>query len=184
MYFMLLLLCQMRVFHASWWSSFPLRRKEFMLPEDSIPKEEGAKFMFQPFQHAYFAVYRKKSFLAGIGFFAGCRWVVEKGDTLMRCMQFPKVDTLVVYARSKEKYCKLGMNLWINVEGKEYVSWYNTYFKVRPNNEWTRGVMVLKDVLVPNPWFQSVEGVRFAIFPAGGSTDSCPSFDVGPIYLK
>ena len=155
-----------------------------MLPEDSIPKEEGAKFMFQPFQHAYFAVYRKKSFLAGIGFFAGCRWVVEKGDTLKRCMQFPKVDTLVVYARSREKYCKLVMTVEINIEGEEYVSRHNVPFKVKPNNEWTRGVMVLKNVLVPNPSFQPVEGISFAIGPAGGATDSCPSFDVGPIYLK
>ena len=170
----------------------PLRRKEFMLPEDSIPKEEGAKFMFQPFQHIFTIsidsarklVGPKFVFHPGAGFFAGCRWVVEKGDTLMRCMQFPKVDTLVVYARSREKYCKLVMGVDINIEGKEYVTWNTVSFKTKHNGEWTRGVIVLKKVLVPNPWFQPVEGIDFAIGPAGGSTDSCPSFDVGPIYLK
>ncbi len=104
----------------------------------------------------------------------------------------PKVDSLIVYVRSKEKYCSLIMSADIRMVDDtggviEGAGWKVVKVTIRQPNTWTRGIVYLPDVLVPADevyLHERVYGLRFSIGPDKGSTDSCATFEVGPIYLK
>ncbi len=103
----------------------------------------------------------------------------------------PKVDSLIVYVRSKEKYCSLIMSADIRmvddtggvIEGQ---GWKVVKVVVKEPNRWQRGTIYLPGILGPITSLSVVHtyGLTFSISPDKGSTDSCATFEVGPIYLK
>ncbi|NPB03130.1 MAG: hypothetical protein GXO39_01780 [Thermotogae bacterium] len=195
---------------GGWWAQSPLRRDTLILPDDSVPKEKNAKIVIKAYQRFYFARPKSRS-IAGATLIAGQRWI-EEGDLDMKrryeemgykfgernsyydlyYYPIPMVDSLIVYVRSKEKYCSLVMGMDIRMVDDtggviEGAGWKVVKVVIRRPNTWTKGVIYLPDVLVPADevyLHERVYGLRFSIGPDRGSTDSCASFEVGPIYFS
>ena len=210
----LYLLSQPVELEGGWWAQSPLKRDTLILPDDSVPQEKDAKVVIKAYQRFYFARPKQRS-IAGATLIAGQRWI-EEGDLEMKrryeemgyrfgernsykgkhydlyYYPIPKVDSLIVYVRSKERYCSLVMGMDIRMvddTGRviEGAGWKVVNVTIRQPNTWTRGIVYLPDVLVPADevyFHEKVYGLRFSIGPDGGSTDSCATFEVGPIYLK
>ncbi len=194
------------VIDGYWWAGIPLRRAPLELPDDSIPYEKDVKIMVKAYQKFYFAYYAKRSY-GGATLGAG-RIAVETTDIdrirkydslgyktvpagLYRIYYYPipKVDSLIVYVRSKEKYCSLVMIADIRMfnergEKEVYEGWDTVKFILRKRNEWNRKAVYIPSIVAPRAGFQPIYGLEFSMWPAIGSTDSCATFEVGPIYLK
>ncbi len=184
-----------------------------ILPDDSVPKEKDAKVVIKAYQRFWFAYPKHRSY-SGATLIAGQRWI-EKGDVDMKgryegmgykfayrsqsgdkyydlyYYPIPKVDSLIVYVRSKEKYCSFIMSADIRmvddtggvIEGQ---GWKVVKVVVKEPNRWHRGTIYLPGILGPITSLSVVHtyGLTFSIGPDGGSIDSCATFEVGPIYLK
>ncbi len=150
------------VIDGYWWAGIPLRRAPLELPDDSIPYEKDAKVMVKAYQKFYFAYYAKRSY-GGATLIAGKRAVestntdmIRKYDSLgykiayqgrykdiryyLYYYPIPKVDSLIVYVRSKEKYCSLIMGMDIRMfnergEKEVYEGWRTAKFVLRKRNE-------------------------------------------------
>ncbi len=210
----LYLLSQPVELEGGWWAQSPLKRDTLILPDDSVPQEKDAKVVIKAYQRFYFARPKHRS-IAGATLSAGYIAVkssekeriemyrakgyrlIEKGkmDTIYYEVYYypiPKVDSLIVYVRSKERYCSLVMGMDIRMVDDtggviEGAGWKVVKVTIRQPNTWTRGIVYLPDVLVPADevyFHEKVYGLRFSIGPNRGSTDSCATFEVGPIYLK
>ena len=184
-----------------------------ILPDDSVPREEDAEVVIKAYQKFYFAYPKHRSY-SGATLSAGYIAVktsekerIEKyrakGYKLLRrgrmdtisyevyYYPIPKVDSLIVYVRSKEKYCSLIMSADIRmvddtggvIEGQ---GWKVVKVVVKEPNRWRRGTIYLPGILGPitSLSFIHTYGLTFSIGPDRGSTDSCATFEVGPIYLK
>ena len=208
----LYLLSQPVELEGGWWAQSPLKRDTLILPDDSVPQEKDAKVVIKAYQRFYFARPKQRS-IAGATLIAGQRWI-EEGDLEMKrryeemgyrfgernsykgkhydlyYYPIPKVDSLIVYVRSKEEYCSLkiaGITIrMLNDEGKEVeAESYGSVKKVLTSpNRWERIVVYFPEIMGPNSGFHRYYGIEFGIGPDGGSTDSCATFEVGPIYLK
>ena len=211
---LLYLLSQPVELEGGWWAQSPLKRDTLILPDDSVPQEKDVKIVIKAYQRFYFSRPKHRS-IAGATLIAGQRWI-EKDDVDMKrryeemgykfgyensyngkyydlyYYPIPKVDSLIVYVRSKEKYCSLVMGMDIRmvddtggvIEGAGHKVVKTV---IRQPNRWKRAFIYLPDVLVPADevyLHERVYGLRFSIGPDRGSIDSCASFEVGPIYLK
>ncbi len=210
----LYLLSQPVELEGHWWAALPLKRDTLILPDDSVPREENAKIVIKAYQKFYFAYPKHRSY-SGATLSAGYIAVktsekerIEKyrakGYKLLRrgrmdtisyevyYYPIPKVDSLIVYVRSKEKYCSLVMGMDIRmvddtggvIEGAGHKVVKTV---IRHSNQWKRAFIYLPDVLVPADevyLHERVYGLRFSIGPDRGSIDSCATFEVGPVYLK
>ncbi len=195
------------VVEGGWMAFLPLRRDTLIIPDDSIPYEKDAKVMVKAYQK-FWSAYHKDRSHGGATLIAAQRWIKEDDkdmEELYKSMGWiyaytntgyklyyypiPKVDSLIVYVRSKEKYCSLGMGMDIRMfnergEKVEYEGWRTAKFVLRKRNEWNRKVVYIPSIAGPITSFHPIYGLRFSIWPAIGSTDSCATFEVGPIYLK
>ena len=208
----LYLLSQPVELEGGWWAQSPLKRDTLILPDDSVPQEKDAKVVIKAYQRFYFARPKQRS-IAGATLIAGQRWI-EEGDLEMKrryeemgyrfgernsykgkhydlyYYPIPKVDSLIVYVRIKEEYCSLkiaGITIrMLNDEGKEVeAESYGSVKKVLTSpNRWERIVVYFPEIMGPNSGFHRYYGIEFGIGPDRGSTDSCATFEVGPIYLK
>ncbi len=210
---LLYLLSQPVELEGGWWAALPLKRDTLILPDDSVPNEEYAKIVIKAYQRFYFAYPKHRSY-SGATLIAGQRWI-EKDDVDMKrryeemgykfgyensyngkyydlyYYPIPKVDSLIVYVRSKEKYCSLIMSADIRmvddtggvIEGQ---GWKVVKVVVKEPNRWHRGTIYLPGILGPITSLSVVHtyGLRFSIGPDKGSIDSCATFEVGPIYLQ
>ena len=209
---LLYLLSQPVELEGHWWAALPLKRDTLILPDDSVPKEEDAKIVIKAYQRFYFAYPKHRSY-SGATLSAGYIAVktsekerIEKyrakGYKLLRrgrmdtisyevyYYPIPKVDSLIVYVRSKEKYCSLkiaGITIrMLNEEGKEVEaeSYGNVKKVLTFPNRWARIVVYFPEIMGPNSSFHDYYGIEFGIGPDRGSIDSCATFEVGPVYLK
>ena len=182
-----------------------------ILPGDSVPKEEDAKIVIRAYQRFYFAYPKHRSY-SGATLIAGQRWI-EKDDVDMKrryeemgykfayrsqsgdkyydlyYYPIPKVDSLIVYVRSKEKYCTVRFvpelrSLNDKGEEIEWEGWGTRKAHIKEPGKWVRVAMYLYDLVYPNQSFQPIYGFTLFVTPPLGSIDSCASFEVGPIYLK
>ncbi len=209
---LLYLLSQPVELEGGWWAQSPLKRDTLILPDDSVPQEKDAKIVIKAYQRFYFSRPKHRS-IAGATLIAGQRWI-EKDDVDMKrryeemgykfgyensyngkyydlyYYPIPKVDSLIVYVRSKEKYCSLkiaGITIrMLNEEGKEVEaeSYGNVKKVLTSPNRWDRIVVYFPKIMGPNSSFHDYYGIEFGIGPDRGSIDSCATFEVGPIYLK
>ena len=166
---------------------------------------------FKAYQKFYFAYYAKRSY-GGATLIAGKRAVESTNTDMIRKYNslgykiayqgrykdiryylyyypIPKVDSLIVYVRSKERYCSLIMGMDIRMfnerrEKEVYEGWRTAKFVLRKRNEWNRKAVYIPSIVAPRAGFQPIYGLEFSMWPAIGSTDSCATFEVGPIYLK
>ncbi len=195
------------IVEGGWMAFLPLRRDTLIIPDDSIPYEKDAKVMVKAYQK-FWSAYHKDRSHGGATLIAAQRWIKEDDKGMERLYKsmgwiyaytnagyklyyypIPKVDSLIVYVRSKEKYCSLVMIADIRMfdeEGKviEGAGHKTVKVVIREANKWTRGFIYFPKTLGENPSQHPIYGLRFSIWPAIGSTDSCATFEVGPIYLK
>ncbi len=208
---LLCLLSQPVELEGGWWAALPLKRDTLILPDDSVPKEEDAKIVIKAYQRFYFAYPKHRSY-SGATLIAGQRWI-EKGDVDMKrryeemgykfgyensyngkyydlyYYPIPKVDSLIVYVRSKEKYCTVRFvpelrSLNNKGEEVEWEGWGTRKAHIKEPGKWERVAMYLYDLVYPNQSFQPIYGFTLFVTPPLGSIDSCASFEVGPVYLK
>ena len=210
---LLYLLSQPVELEGHWWAALPLKRDTLILPDDSVPQEKDAKIVIKAYQRFYFA-YPKHRSHSGATLSAGYIAVKtsekeriekyrakgykllrrERMDTISYELYYypiPRVDSLIVYVRSKEKYCSLIMSTDIRmvddtggvIEGQ---GWKVVKVVVKEPNRWHRGTIYLPGILGPITSLSVVHtyGLTFSIGPDRGSIDSCAAFEVGPIYLK
>ena len=208
---LLYLLSQPVELEGGWWAQSPLKRDTLILPDDSVPQEKDVKIVIKAYQRFYFSRPKHRS-IAGATLIAGQRWI-EKDDVDMKrryeemgykfgyensyngkyydlyYYPIPKVDSLIVYVRSKEKYCTVRFvpelrSLNDKGEEIEWEGWGTRKAHIKEPGKWERVAMYLYDLVYPNQSFQPIYGFTLFVTPPLGSIDSCASFEVGPIYLK
>ena len=207
----LYLLSQPVELEGGWWAQSPLKRDTLILPDDSVPQEKDAKVVIKAYQRFYFARPKQRS-IAGATLIAGQRWI-EEGDLEMKrryeemgyrfgernsykgkhydlyYYPLPKVDSLIVYVRSKERYCTVRFvpelrSLNDRGEEVEWEGWGTRKVHLKEAGRWERVAIYLYDLVYPNQSFHPIYGFTLFVAPPLGSIDSCVTFEVGPIYLK
>ncbi len=130
-----------------------------------IPYEKDANVMVKAYQKFWSAYHKDRS---------------HRGATLIKDMErlhtsrgwscpIPKADIGVFNERG---------------EKEEYEGWRTAKFVLRRQNEWNENAVYIPSIAGPITSFHPIYGLRFSIGPDIGSTDSCATFEVGPIYLR